>query len=531
MKAGDQLRPGEEFVENGLKLVYQGDGNLVVYDAVRAVWSAYVTSSSPGMAVLQGDGNFVLYDSAGVSYWATYSQGDDPVLSLNLTGIHIRATATIWKEDYTVPIVPIEPPPVQSPPAVALTRLRVEGNGRWFANDAGRFDYREVSAFSLLSRLLTGERDYVRDYLRTMRGHGFTVVRVILTLDGSYWGGDNPHRRSFRCAPDMPGYWQQVDALVALCAEEGIYLRAVFVGAVEPFGGVWYPDRRDVWSGDVRRKGDAFMVECAQRLGPHAHIIGELANEPGQIGMRESFDELIAVGRRCKAVAPNMLLGGGAGDGPNDSDTRLCVRPFDYVDSHLERSMAVRGFEWVKRSGESPVIDAEYQPVQMPFISGEPVNFGEWRADGRNGDVERSPSVACAYGAVSRARQYNTNFHYDGGLWTTLPQPETVACIRAYMTALDAFPMLTDNKWRGHWSVEQGNYWDKTIWAPSDDTAAVEQHVASGRGPWRAFGCGPYSVVFPEPDGWSYLNNLTAPADRLAYIADGAFAAGIYRRK
>jgi hypothetical protein len=412
------------------------------------------------------------------------------------------------------------------PPAPVLSRLKVEANRRWFANDHGRFDYREVSAFSLLSRLLTGEDAYVRDYLSARRAEGFTVVRVILTLDGDYWGGQNPLGRSFKCAPDMPGYWQALDRLVVLTADAGLYLRAVFIGAVEPFGGVWHPDRRDIWDGDVRRKGEAFAVEVAQRLGVHAHVIGELANEPGQIGMRESFDELIALGRRCKAVAPMMLLGGGAVDGPNDNDTRLCRAPFDYVDAHIERRMDVKGYEWVKRTGEYATIDQEHQPVPMPFISGEPVNFGEWRADGRNGDVERSPSVAFAYGAVSRARQYNTNFHYDGGLWTTPPTVETAACIRAYHAALDTFPMLTGERWRGHWSQ---SYW-RQVWPPDDDPRAVEHHVTQGRGPWRAFGCGPFSVCFPEPDGWDWQSALTAPATRIAGCSDGAFQASIYRR-
>jgi len=454
----------------------------------------------------------------GVQYGQRRQAGITPVRALHETG----AWVVQWYGGDN---------PWSMPPAPALTRLRVEDNRRWFANDNGRFDYREVSAFSLLSRLLTGERNYVRDYLRAMRGYGFTVVRVILTLDGDYWGGANRHGRSFRCAPDMPSYWQQLDVLVAMCAEEGLYLRAVFVGAVEPFGGTWYPDRRDVWNGDVRRKGEEFMVECAQRLGPHAHVIGELANEPGQIGMRESFEELVAAGRRCKAVAPNMMLGLGAVDGPNDQDTRLCVSPADYVDAHINRLIGVRGFEWVKRTGEYALIDQEHVGKKMPFVSGEPINFGEWRIDpGREDDVERSPTVAFAYAAVSRSRQYNTCFHYDGGLWTTLPKPETVACIRAYMLALDTFPMLTANKWRNNWDASQGNYWDRGPWPGTDDLNVVERFVREGRGGWRAFGCGDYSVVFPEPDVWDYKRVLTAPAERLVRLHAGEFAAGIYRR-
>lgn len=518
MKPGDRLTADTSLSANGMSLRYQSDGNLVLYDRHGARWASDTSGRPGGRAEMQGDGFLVLYDAAGVPYWRS---GDVALpggrLVFDETGLRIVASVEVptWQVKLE-PRVPGRPGPV---PPTTLTRLRVEDNARWFANDAGRFDWREVSAFSLLGRLLRGEDAHVRDYLAGMRSRGFTVVRVILTLDGDYW-------KDYRCAPDMPGYWQQLDRLVALTGEAGLYLRAVFVGAVEPFGGVWHPDRRDVWNGAVRAKGEAFTVEAAQRLGAHAHVVGELVNEPGQVGLRESFDELISLGRKVKAVAPSMLLGGGAVDGPNDNDTRLCVRPFDYVDAHVERRMGVRGFEWVKRTGEYATIDPEHQPVKMPFISGEPVNFGEWRADGRNGDVERSPSVAFAYGAVSRARQYNSTFHYDGGLWGTSPNADTDASIRAYMAGLDAFPMRTGTKWRGHWSQ---SYW-RQVWPAVDDVRDVESHVADGRGPWRAFGCDEFSVCFPEPDGWDYRANLTQAAERVAHTGDGAFACGVYRR-
>lgn len=415
-------------------------------------------------------------------------------------------------------------PETPPPPVYTLTRLRVENNARWFANDAGRFDYREVSAFSLLSRMLTGEYEFVRSWLRAMRAEKFTVVRVILTLDGGYWN-NSPLGRSFRCAPDMPGYWQSLDLLVRMCADEGLYMRAVFIGAVEPFGGTWYPDRRDVWEGSVRAKGEQFAVDVAQRLASQPHVIYELANEPLQIGLRNSSDDLIALGRKVKAVAPVTLLGLGSVDGSDDNDTQFCVRPADYVDAHVERLMGVRGFEWIKRTGEYATIDPEHQPVKMPFISGEPVNFGETRADGRNGDVEPSPSVAFAYGAVSRSRQYLTCFHSDFGLWTTMPKPESLASMRAYHAGLDAFPMLTGGKWRGHWSQSP---W-KQVWPGDDDPAFVERHVADGRGPWRSFGCQDYSVCFPEPENWNWQANTTRPQTFLAGESAGAFQVGVYR--
>lgn len=402
-------------------------------------------------------------------------------------------------------------------PVAPLSRLRVEDNARWFANDQGRFDWREVSCFVLVGMVLAGRVTEARALLAGHRAMGFTVVRVFVI---------NPIQPYVSWA-QMDGFWPALDLAVALCAEAGLYLRASLINATEDFGGVWHPDRRDVWSGTVRSKGEQFAVECAQRLAPQPHVVLELANEPGQIGMRDSFEDLIRLGKKVKAVAPVTLLCAGAVDGPNDQDPRFAVEPFDFCDAHIERRMGVRGFEWVKRSGEYALIDQDHVGKRMPFVSGEPVNFGEPRRDGRNGDVEPSPSVAFAYAAVSRARQFNTCFHYDGGLYGTPPAPATEACIRAYMAALDAFPMLTGSRWRGHWTPQ--TYWRQS-WPPDDDTGGVERHVDAGRGPWRVFGCEDYSVAFPQPQGWDWTANLTARAERVAFTDAGAFAVGVYRR-
>ena len=68
------------------------------------------------------------------------------------------------------------------------------------------------------------------------------------------------------------------------------------------------------------------------------------------------------------------------------------------------------------------------------------------------------------------------------------------------------------------------------MWPNTDDLRDVERHVRDGRGPWRANGIGPWSVVFPEPLNWDYRANTDAPAERIAYMADDAWGVGIYRR-
>jgi hypothetical protein len=55
------------------RLVYQTDGNLVLYDDVAGshVWSSGTPGMTPGLAILQTDGNFVLYNAEGAAYFAT----------------------------------------------------------------------------------------------------------------------------------------------------------------------------------------------------------------------------------------------------------------------------------------------------------------------------------------------------------------------------------------------------------------------------------------------------------------------------
>lgn len=50
-------------------LIYQGDGNLVLYLGSEPLWSSGTCGTSPGVAVMQGDGNFVVYDAAWTPVW------------------------------------------------------------------------------------------------------------------------------------------------------------------------------------------------------------------------------------------------------------------------------------------------------------------------------------------------------------------------------------------------------------------------------------------------------------------------------
>jgi Ricin-type beta-trefoil lectin domain-like len=73
ISVGQQLNPGDVLkAANGTHvLVYQTDGNLVVYRNGVAVWHSHTNGQSAGLVPMQGDGNLVIYNAAHQAIWAT----------------------------------------------------------------------------------------------------------------------------------------------------------------------------------------------------------------------------------------------------------------------------------------------------------------------------------------------------------------------------------------------------------------------------------------------------------------------------
>ncbi|MGE3342579.1 MAG: matrixin family metalloprotease [Vicinamibacterales bacterium] len=103
MPAGARLRAGQSITSpNGrYQLVYQGDGNLVLYDQStrQALWWTG-TAGAGGQAVLQTDGNFVVYDAALAPLWFTGTAGNpDSFLAVQSDGnlvLYSQARRVLW---------------------------------------------------------------------------------------------------------------------------------------------------------------------------------------------------------------------------------------------------------------------------------------------------------------------------------------------------------------------------------------------------------------------------------------------------
>lgn len=71
--AGDVMWPNEivHSYDGRFHFMYQGDGNLVLFDADwEPLWSSGTPGIAPGMVAMQHDGNFVMYDEAGTPVWS-----------------------------------------------------------------------------------------------------------------------------------------------------------------------------------------------------------------------------------------------------------------------------------------------------------------------------------------------------------------------------------------------------------------------------------------------------------------------------
>lgn len=69
---GTYLEIGRQYPAGDFFLVFQADGNLVVYTkAGVAVWHTHTYGMDAKTAVMQTDGNFVIYNSTGVPLWNT----------------------------------------------------------------------------------------------------------------------------------------------------------------------------------------------------------------------------------------------------------------------------------------------------------------------------------------------------------------------------------------------------------------------------------------------------------------------------
>lgn len=106
---GTSLVQGQQYKSGANFLVFQGDGNLVLYNANNVpLWNSQTAGSGADVAVMQEDGNFVIY-AGGKAVWNTQTAGNpDAYLRVQSNGVlSIAIDKPVWARfGFTPTILP-----------------------------------------------------------------------------------------------------------------------------------------------------------------------------------------------------------------------------------------------------------------------------------------------------------------------------------------------------------------------------------------------------------------------------------------
>ena len=74
---GSQLNAADKLVSNNgrWELVYQEDGNLVLFDQGEADWDTQTEGEAPGRVTVENYGELIVYDEEGKQVWSTDTLG------------------------------------------------------------------------------------------------------------------------------------------------------------------------------------------------------------------------------------------------------------------------------------------------------------------------------------------------------------------------------------------------------------------------------------------------------------------------
>jgi hypothetical protein len=104
------------------RLVYQSDGNLVLYDSSdgTAQWNSGTGGTSAGQVAMQSDGNVVVYDAQGTAHWTTNTAGNaNATLVVQSDGnlvVYSSGGQAVWnRNDASTPTPSPTPAPTPTP--------------------------------------------------------------------------------------------------------------------------------------------------------------------------------------------------------------------------------------------------------------------------------------------------------------------------------------------------------------------------------------------------------------------------------
>lgn len=105
---GTVLEPGKLYGVGDTRLVFQGDGNLVLYGKNSSVlWASYTQNKGATQAVFQTDGNLVIYSAAGPLWNSETDRNENAFLQIQEGSFFIMKHFPVWARfGYTPTIKP-----------------------------------------------------------------------------------------------------------------------------------------------------------------------------------------------------------------------------------------------------------------------------------------------------------------------------------------------------------------------------------------------------------------------------------------
>jgi len=327
---------------------------------------------------------------------------------------------------------------------VTLTRVhrvvkgRLQARGRALRYpDGAIFRWRGVTAFALVAQVAHGNEAGARAYLGWARDAGFTLVRVLAMCE-----------------------W------LDLSPEAGLAALPRTLELIRAY---------DLYAEVVALADTATWP--ALDLGAHVATVGriaaitdaavlQLANEPWHPSQRADrlTPDHLALYRHL--VAPEILVAYGA----STDDESAEYAGGDYTTVHLDRSR--ESWDQVRRVRELENLSTA---TGKPVVSGEPIGFGDTYEPGRRWT---DPSLAFAFGVLSRVFEVGTTFHLEAGLRCSVPGPVQRAAAEAFLAGTRILPDEVVLKFANTRFGSHG--WDQSPVESFDTAAAVR--VYSGLG-------------------------------------------------
>jgi len=274
--------------------------------------------------------------------------------------------------------------------------LRVVGR-QFLYPDGSNFDWRGITAFSLVEQLARGRDIDVDAYLGWCAANGVSLVRVLAMC--ATWLTLTP-KEGLTFLP----------RLLLMAEQYGLYVEVVGLAATSSY------------AVDVNKHLSDVAAVCKD----HANAVLEGANEPYHSTQQGTVEATV------DAFAPPAPVVYCPGAGRTDEGT-LSHTGGHFLNVHNDRKAGENGWRWSRHVKDSGDASRHYK---MPLNADEAMGAGEQDTSSR----DSNPAHFLAFAANCKINSIGSTFHYSDGLLTTIPTGKQLECFHAWRQGLDVVP-------------------------------------------------------------------------------------------